>query len=138
MQEKAFRKSKESLTSAPLLAHFDPDLPLTLACDVSAYGIGAVLARQMPDGSERPIGYVSRMLNPAERNYSQFEKEGLSCVFVVKRFYLYLFDHPLELITDYKLLLSLLSQHKPTSPQSSVWIRRWSLYMSVSVSLDLS
>ena len=68
-------KSKELLTSADLLIHFDQDLPLVLACDASAYGIGAVLARVMPDGTERPIAYASRTLNPAERNYSQIEKE---------------------------------------------------------------
>ena len=58
-------KSKELLTSADLLIHFDPDLPLVLACDASAYGIGTVLAYVMPDGTERPIAYASRTLNPA-------------------------------------------------------------------------
>ena len=84
----------------------------------------------MPDGSEQPIGYVSRTLNPAERNYSQLEKEGLSCVFGIKRFYSYLFGHPFTLITDHKPLLGLLDGQKPTSPQASARIRRWSLYMS--------
>ena len=37
-------KSKELLTSADLLILFDPDLPLVLACDASANGIGTVLA----------------------------------------------------------------------------------------------
>jgi hypothetical protein len=31
-----------------------------LACDASSYGVGVVLAHQMPDGSERPVGYASR------------------------------------------------------------------------------
>ena len=112
-QDKAFRKSKELLTSSQLLVHFDPKLPLLLACDASAYGIGAVLAHKMPDGSEKPIGYASRTLNSAERNYSQLEKEGLSCVFGVKCFYSYLFGHPFLLITDHKPLLGLLSEQKP-------------------------
>ena len=61
-EEKAFQCSKELLTSSSLLVHFDPTLPLILACDASEVGIGAVLAHRMPDGAERPIGYVSRSL----------------------------------------------------------------------------
>ena len=92
-EEKAFNKSKELLTSFKLLVHFDASLLLTLACDASAYGVGAVLPHRMPDGSERPIGYASRTLPAAERNYSQIEKEGLACVFGVKHFHSYLFGH---------------------------------------------
>ena len=39
-------------------AHFDPQLPLILACDASAFG--TVLAHLMPDGSEKSIEYASR------------------------------------------------------------------------------
>ena len=132
-QEAAFKESKDLLTSSPLLVHFDPKLPLILACDASAYGIGAVLAHRMPDGSEQPVGYASLTLNSAERNYSQLEKEGLSCVFGIKRFYPYLFGHSFTLITDHKPLLSLLGGQKPMSPQASAHatIRRWSLYLSM-------
>ena len=130
-QDKAFRESKELLTSSQLLVHFDPKLPLLLACDASAYGIEAVLAHKMPDGLEKPIGYASRTLNSAEQNYSQLEKEGLSCVFRVKRFYSYLFEHSFTLITDHKQLLGLLSEQRPTSPLVSARNRRWSLYLSM-------
>ena len=69
--QKAFECPKSLLSSSSLLIHFDPALPLILPCDASAYGIGAVLAHRLPDGSERPIGYASRTLNKAECNYSQ-------------------------------------------------------------------
>ena len=76
------------------------------------------------------VGYASRSLSKAERNYSQLEREGLACVFGIKRFRQYLFGHPFDLITDHKPLLALLNQHKPTSSQASGRIRRWSLFLS--------
>ena len=113
----AFKSSKELFTSSKLLVHYDPQLDLMLACDTSAYGVRAVLAHHLPDGTERPIGYASHSLSPSEQNYSQLEKErlGLSCVSGVKRFHSYLFCRSFELVTDHKPLLALLSEHRGTS-----------------------
>ncbi len=130
-QETSFRESKQLLASSPLLVHYDQKLPLTLACNASAYFIGAVLANRMPDSFERPIGYASRTLNKAERNYSELEKEGLSLVFGIKKFYAYLFGRPLELVTDDKPLLGLLGETCSTSPQASARVRRRSLYLAM-------
>ena len=130
-RDKAFKESKRLLSSESLLVHFNSTVPLTLACDASAYGIGAVFTHRFPDGSERPIGYASRTLNEAERNYSQLEKEGLSLVFSIKKFYAYLFGKPFELVTDHQPLLGLLKEGRPTSPQASARIHRWSLYLSM-------
>ena len=38
--ENSFTEAKDLLTSATVLAHYDPKLPLCLAMDASAYGIG--------------------------------------------------------------------------------------------------
>ena len=105
-QKKIFARSKELLLSSQLLVHFDPNLEIHLACDASSYGIGAVLSHKMPDGSEKPVGFVSRTLTDAEKKYSQIEKEGLACVYGVTHFHSYLFGHHFKLQTDHKPLKS--------------------------------
>lgn len=69
------------LTSATVLAHYDSKLPLCLAVDASAYGIGAVNSHVCEDETERPIAYASKTLMGLERNYIQLEKEAISLVF---------------------------------------------------------
>ena len=118
------------MTSSQLLVHFDANLPLILACDASAYGVGAVLAHRMPDGRER----AHRVCLPyliIRRTELLPIGEGLSCVFGVRKFHSYLFGHAFELITDHKPLLALINEHRPTSPQASARIRRWSLFLSM-------
>lgn len=80
-EQKDFDKYKELLTSERILVHYDPNLPLTLDCDSSAYGIGAVIQHKMPTGEEHSIAFASRTLAPAEKKYSQIEKEGLALIF---------------------------------------------------------
>ena len=67
------------LSSAEVLAHFDPTRRSSWhVCDALLYGIGAILSHKMPDGTDRPVGFASRTLSSAEKNYLQLEKEGLA------------------------------------------------------------
>ena len=43
-QQTAFATAKQKLTSAGVLAHFDPEQKIILSCDASPYGVGAVIA----------------------------------------------------------------------------------------------
>ena len=45
----------------------------------------------MEDGSEHPVGFVSRTMNVAEKNYYQLDKEGAAVIFGLKKFHKYLF-----------------------------------------------
>ena len=69
-------------------------------------------------------------LSSAECNYSQLEKEGLACIFGVKKFHSYISGHHFLLYADHKPLLVLLSKHLSTSPQASARICRWSLSLA--------
>ena len=74
--ETSFQKSKQLLTSSDVLVHFNPELELISACDESPYGISAVLAHRMPDGSERPIAFASRTLGiPLKSNILKWRKK---------------------------------------------------------------
>lgn len=66
--EKSFLEAKEAIASDKVLVHYDPELPIKLACDSSQFGIGWVLLHVYSDGSERPISFASRVLTPAEKS----------------------------------------------------------------------
>ena len=128
--ERVFQSSKESLTKAPVLAHYDPSLPMVMAADASAYGIGAVISHRHPDGSEQPIEYASRTLTKSERNYAQGEKEALLLVFGIKRFHKYLYGRHFTLLTDHKPLLSILGPKRAIPPLAAAQMQRWALLLS--------
>ena len=130
VEQSSFTKSKDLLSSESVLVHYDVGKEILLACDASQYGLGVVLSHKMPDGSERPVAFASRTLSKAERNYSQVEKEGLACIFGVKKFHSFLFGRKFTIITDHKPLLTLFSEVRPVPTQCSARIQRWSLTLS--------
>ena len=66
----------------------------------------------MQNGEERPIELMSRTLTPAERRYSQIEKEALSLAWGVNKFHRYIYARDFEQTTDHCPLLFLLSEKK--------------------------
>ena len=123
--QSSFDACKKALMSSTVLAHYDVNLPIKVAADASAYGIGAVLSHMNPDGSERPVAFASRTLTSSERNYSQLEKEALSLIFAVKRFHQYLYGRRFTLLTDHKPLMTILGPKQGIPPRAAVRLQRW-------------
>lgn len=128
--ETAFKDVKTALAQSEALAHFDPKLPLQLACDASPYGVGAVVSHIMPSGEERPIAFASRTLSKAESNYAQIEREALSIVFGVKKFHQYLFGRKFTLLTDHRPLTSIFGPHTGIPSLAASRMQRWALLLS--------
>lgn len=72
------------LTSAPVLAHFDDSLPVTIHTDASGVGLGAVMSQDSGDGP-RPVVFASRSLSEGESRYHANELECLAVVRALKK-----------------------------------------------------
>uniref|UniRef100_A0A914WU41 RNA-directed DNA polymerase n=1 Tax=Plectus sambesii TaxID=2011161 RepID=A0A914WU41_9BILA len=95
--------------------------------NASSYGIGAVLSHCYSNGMEEPIALASKTLEPAEKNYSQIEKEGLSIIFGQKKFEQFLIGRHFELITDHRPLVSIFNPEKGIPASSANRLQRWAL-----------
>jgi hypothetical protein len=102
-QAEAFQKLKDILSSEPLLQYPDFRKGFIVTCDASATGLGSVLS-QGPLGNDLPVGYCSRVLTKAERNYSTIEREITAIVFGCKQFWQYIWGRKITIVTDHKPL----------------------------------
>lgn len=126
----SFKLIKRELISPKVLCHFNPKHKIVLTCDASSVGIGAILAHEYPDKSQRPIEYASRVLSPTEQKYSVIEKEALAIVFATKKFYQYLIGKHFYLATDHKPLLAIFGENKGIPKMSANRLQRWAFQMS--------
>ena len=71
--------------------------PVTISCDASQSGLGAVLLQL-----ECPVAYVSRALTDTEQRYAQIEKELLAVVFAFEKFNQYVYGKTVSVQSDHK------------------------------------
>ena len=111
-QETAMSQLKRLVTTAPLLAYYDPAKKLTIQCDASSTGLGAAL---MQEG--KPLAYASRALSDTEVGYAQIEKECLAIVFSLERFHQYTFGRETTVLTDHKPLETIVKKPLHKAPK---------------------
>ena len=110
-QEKALQDVKKMISSAPVLAMYNPNLPTVVSADASSYGLGGVLLQDHGEDYElRPVAYCSRMMSSCEQSYAQIEKECLAITHACEKFNRYIHGLTgLTILTDHKPLVPLLN-----------------------------
>jgi hypothetical protein len=92
---------------APVLVLPDDDLLFRLEADGSGITTGAVLSQQqVDDNAWHPVAFLSKALNPVERNYEIHDTKMLAIIQGLEelRHYLEGARHPVEMWTDHKNL----------------------------------
>jgi len=82
-QRDAFAELKRRLTSTPLLALPRFTGAYVLDTEASDYRVRCVLTQEQPGKTYKPVGYWSRPITGAEKNYSKTEKECLAVVWAL-------------------------------------------------------
>ena len=98
-----FDKAKQSLADAALLVFPLSNVPLSLVCDASDTGIGAVLQQQV-DGDWQPLAFYSKKLDARQQNYSTYDRELLAIYSAIRHFHNHLDGRCFHVLTDHKPL----------------------------------
>ena len=77
--QEAFDELKEKITSQPVLSLPRRKRKLRIEMDTLEHAIGGVLSQEQ-DGKWKPIAFLSRTMQAAERNYEIYDKELLAIV----------------------------------------------------------
>ena len=120
--ERILRELIQIITDRPLLASFSPSKSITLVTDASELGIGAVLEQE-----GTPVMCISRLLNSAEKGYSQTQKEALAVFWAVRRLHKYLFGMHFTIVTDHHALQFLFNPNKSVAKTTAAMLQRWSI-----------
>lgn len=101
---RTFECLRQCLSSQPTLHNPDFSRPFLLQTDASEMGIGVILAQEV-NSHERPVLFISRKLQPPERNYPTVEKEALAVRWAVGSLQYYLSNNLFTLVVDHASLL---------------------------------
>lgn len=131
-QQESFDLLKRKFTEAPVLTHFDPQLPILLETDASGFAIGAVLSQRqdrykgiLTSAQWHPIAFYSRKMTDAETRYETHDGELLAIVEAFRhwRHYLEGSQWPVVVRTDHNSLKHFMTQ-KQLNRRQARWAER--------------
>jgi len=129
-QKIAFLNAKKCLASREILTHYDTERPVKITCDASPVGLGAVLSHTWPDGTAKPVAFVSKTLTITQRKYSQLDREALALVFGVKSFHQYVYSRKFILETDHKPLTYIFGPKKGIPQMAASRVQKWAVFLA--------
>ena len=105
-QELAFEGLKNQIALEVTLAIPNNEGQYRIEIDASDFTMGGILSQQQPDGTWRPVAFISKSLNEAERNYEIYDKEMLAMMYAFYEWSHYLkgVKIPTEVLTDHQNL----------------------------------
>ena len=122
--QEAFNILINKLINPPILVYPDYNKEFYLTVDASCSGVGGV-SQIDEKGDEKAIGYASRGLSDAEKNYSATEFEACAVVWDIDFFRHYLYGHKFVIWSDHNPL-----QYMDNTKNKTTKVNRWRLELS--------
>lgn len=97
-----FCLAQSLILSDQKLCYVNYDLPFIIRVDYSNYYTLTVYLLQEVTGEEIPIDFACRLLTPAERGYSNVEREALGILYSVEKFKHSINDRPIFVYSEFK------------------------------------
>lgn len=128
-QDEAVKTLKESVAQAPMLAHPQGDRPYVLQLASSGRGLRATLGQQH-GGQLLPIAHASRLLTPAEQQFSDYEREVLALTWALQHWEYLVGSAPVLLRTSCSPVRYLLSGTGDEGPLRCPRMANWALALA--------
>jgi len=122
--QKVFEELKEKITSQSVLSLPRREEKFRVETDALGHAIEGVLSQEQ-DGKWKPITFLSRMMQPVERNYEIYDKELLVIVEALVKWRQYLLDtaESFEVWMDYENLKYFREPHKLNGQQARWYLK---------------
>ena len=75
-----FKELKKIFTTQLVLVVSDLDKKMKVEANTSEYAMGGVLSMRCENDKWRPVAFISKFLNKAERNYKIHDREMLAII----------------------------------------------------------
>jgi len=99
--ETTFQQIKEMISTPPIMSRPVEGLPLQLYLSISDDAISAALVQEVPE--QRPVYFISRVLQNAEMRYQLIEKIALALLTASRRLRQYFQSHQVVVRTDHPI-----------------------------------